>query len=171
MIFHDQGKKVFTLQSLPPVKESKAGSSPEIFDTLISGNQSTSGAGMYNAASSPVLTNVTFSGNRAFDSGSAIQNFAASSPVIRNSIAWQNAPAGIAVISGPSSLPLAGRSLDLIQRHKAWLAVGLFAAAIASASFGFLYLPVALAAVVTASVTTGAWGYPSRYWLSWCRFQ
>ena len=50
------------------------------------------------------------------------------------------------------TLPLAGRSLDLIQRHKAWLAVGLFAAAIASASFGLLYLPIALAAVVAAYI-------------------
>jgi len=49
-------------------------------------------------------------------------------------------------------LPLAGRSLDLIQRHKAWLAVGLFTAAILSASFGLLYLPVALAAVVVGYV-------------------
>ena len=50
------------------------------------------------------------------------------------------------------ALPLAGRSVDLIQRHKAWLAVGLFAAAIASASFGLLYLPIALAAVVAAYI-------------------
>ena len=50
------------------------------------------------------------------------------------------------------ALPLAGRSLDLIKRHKAWLAVGLFAAAIAAASFGLLYLPIALAAVVASYV-------------------
>ena len=50
------------------------------------------------------------------------------------------------------ALPLAGRSVDLIQRHKAWLAVGLFAAAIATASFGLLYLPVALAAVVACYI-------------------
>jgi di/tricarboxylate transporter len=50
------------------------------------------------------------------------------------------------------ALPLAGRSLDLIKRHKAWLAVGLFAAAIMSASFGFLYLPIALAVVVASYV-------------------
>lgn len=49
-------------------------------------------------------------------------------------------------------MPLAGRSLDLIKRHKAWLAVGLFVAAIVSASFGLLYLPVALAAVVASYV-------------------
>jgi len=50
------------------------------------------------------------------------------------------------------ALPLAGRSLDLIQRNKAWLAAGLFAGAIALASLGVLYLPVALAAVVAAYV-------------------
>jgi len=50
------------------------------------------------------------------------------------------------------TLPLAGRNTDLIKRHKAWLAVGLFAAAIATASFGLLYLPIALAAVVASYV-------------------
>ena len=50
------------------------------------------------------------------------------------------------------AMPLAGRNVDLIQRHKAWLAVGLFAAAIATASFGLLYLPIALAAVVAAYI-------------------
>ncbi|MCW8962734.1 MAG: SLC13 family permease [Gammaproteobacteria bacterium] len=50
------------------------------------------------------------------------------------------------------SMPLAGRSLDLIQRHKAWLAVALFALAIMAASFGLIYLPVALAIVVAGYV-------------------
>ena len=51
------------------------------------------------------------------------------------------------------TLPLAGsKNLDLIKRHKAWLATGLFAAAIALASTGYLYLPVALAIVVAAYV-------------------
>jgi len=51
------------------------------------------------------------------------------------------------------TLPLAGsKDLDLIKRHKAWLATGLFAAAIALASMGYLYLPVALAIVVAAYV-------------------
>ena len=44
-------------------------------------------------------------------------------------------------------LPLAARGLQVVQRHKAGLAVGIFAAAIAAASFGLIYLPVALAAV------------------------
>jgi di/tricarboxylate transporter len=51
------------------------------------------------------------------------------------------------------ALPLAGaESLALIKRHKAWLAAGLFAAAILLASTGTLYLPVALAVVVAAYV-------------------
>jgi len=51
------------------------------------------------------------------------------------------------------TLPLAGsEDLDLIKRHKAWLAAGLFAAAIIMASIGLLYLPVALAIVVAAYV-------------------
>ena len=37
-----------------------------------------------------------------------------------------------------------------MQRSKAWLAVGLFAAAIIVASFGLVYLPLALAVVVIA---------------------
>ena len=49
-------------------------------------------------------------------------------------------------------LPLAGRGLQVTQRRKAWLAIGLFGAAIAAASFGLLYLPVALALVVVAYV-------------------
>jgi len=51
------------------------------------------------------------------------------------------------------ALPLAGaENLSLIKRHKAWLAAGLFAAAILLASTGILYLPVALAIVVAAYV-------------------
>ncbi|MBZ0217089.1 MAG: anion permease, partial [Fimbriimonadaceae bacterium] len=49
-------------------------------------------------------------------------------------------------------LPLAGRGLQVIQREKAFLAAGLFAAAIALASFGLLYLPIALAGVVALYV-------------------
>lgn len=50
------------------------------------------------------------------------------------------------------TLPLAGRNLDLIKRHKAWLAVGLFALAILFASLGMVYLPVALAVVVVGYI-------------------
>jgi len=52
-------------------------------------------------------------------------------------------------------LPLAKRGLQVIQRQKAGLAVAVFAAAIALASFGLLYLPVALAAVVAVYAFAG----------------
>ncbi|MDA0348326.1 MAG: SLC13 family permease [Verrucomicrobia bacterium] len=49
-------------------------------------------------------------------------------------------------------LPIAERGLEVKQRSKAWTAVGVFAAAIISASFGWVYLPLALAAVVIVYV-------------------
>ena len=56
------------------------------------------------------------------------------------------------VVSWLGCLPLADRGIQVTQRDKAWLAVGLFAAAIALASFGILYLPVALAACTVMMV-------------------
>ncbi len=49
-------------------------------------------------------------------------------------------------------LPLADRGQRVIQREKVWQAVGIFAAAIATASFGFIYLPVALGCVAALYV-------------------
>ncbi len=49
-------------------------------------------------------------------------------------------------------LPLADRGVQVIQRDKAWLAVSMFIGAIALASFGILYLPVALAACTVLMV-------------------
>ena len=49
-------------------------------------------------------------------------------------------------------LPLADRGVQVIQRDKAWLAVSMFIGAIALASFGILYLPVALAACAVLMV-------------------
>jgi di/tricarboxylate transporter len=49
-------------------------------------------------------------------------------------------------------LPLADRGQRVIQRNKVWLAVGLFVAAIAAASVGLVYLPVALGCVTAAYV-------------------
>lgn len=49
-------------------------------------------------------------------------------------------------------LPLADRGQRVIQRNKVWLAVGLFMAAIAAASIGLVYLPVALGCVAAAYV-------------------
>ncbi|MCY6380006.1 SLC13 family permease [Hoeflea prorocentri] len=45
-------------------------------------------------------------------------------------------------------LPLAERGLNVTQHRKAWLAVGVFAAAISISAFGLLYLATALAIVV-----------------------
>jgi di/tricarboxylate transporter len=45
-------------------------------------------------------------------------------------------------------LPLQHRGQRVIQRGKAWMAVGLFAAAIFAASIGVVYLPIALGCVV-----------------------
>ncbi len=47
-----------------------------------------------------------------------------------------------------SLLPLADRGQRVIQRDKAFLAVGIFTAAIVAASLGFVYLPIALGCVV-----------------------
>ncbi len=49
-------------------------------------------------------------------------------------------------------LPLADRGHSVIQRDKAWWAVGLFASAITVASFGLVYLPVALGCVTALYV-------------------
>ena len=50
------------------------------------------------------------------------------------------------------ALPLKERGVQMIQRDKALIASGLFAAAILLASFGLVYLPVALAGVVALYV-------------------
>jgi di/tricarboxylate transporter len=49
-------------------------------------------------------------------------------------------------------LPLADRGQTVIQRDKAWLAVGIFAVAIFTASIGVVYLPIALGCVVALYV-------------------
>jgi di/tricarboxylate transporter len=51
-------------------------------------------------------------------------------------------------------LPLAERGLNVTANDKVWLAIGLFALAVAAASFGLLYLPVALGLVCVAYVLT-----------------
>ncbi|MGB7453658.1 MAG: SLC13 family permease, partial [Lysobacterales bacterium] len=52
-------------------------------------------------------------------------------------------------------LPLAERGLQVTQRKKAGLAVGIFASAVILASFGVLYLPVALGIAVVLMILTG----------------
>ena len=49
-------------------------------------------------------------------------------------------------------LPLADRGQRVIQRDKVWFAVGIFIAAIAVASFGLVYLPIALGCVAASYV-------------------
>tara|TARA_R110000737_G_scaffold151397_1_gene180668 strand:- start:14911 stop:16683 length:1773 start_codon:yes stop_codon:yes gene_type:complete len=49
-------------------------------------------------------------------------------------------------------LPLADRGLAVTENSKVWLAIGLFGGAVAAASFGLIYLPVALGIVVIAYV-------------------
>jgi di/tricarboxylate transporter len=56
------------------------------------------------------------------------------------------------VIGRLGLLPLADRGQRVIQRSKAWWAVGIFAAAIAAASLGWIYLPIALGCVTAAYV-------------------
>ena len=56
------------------------------------------------------------------------------------------------VIAWLGCLPLAERGLLITQRHKAWTAVGVFAAAIIAASLSLVYLPIALALVVVVYV-------------------
>ncbi len=51
-------------------------------------------------------------------------------------------------------LPLADRGLAVTDQKKVWLAIGIFAAAVAGAAVGLLYLPVALGLVVVAYVLT-----------------
>ncbi|PRX35266.1 Di-and tricarboxylate transporter [Meinhardsimonia xiamenensis] len=52
------------------------------------------------------------------------------------------------VVEWLGCLPLAARDLAVTDPSKAWAAIGIFAAAVAAASFGLVYLPVALGAVV-----------------------
>ncbi|MCP5036772.1 MAG: SLC13 family permease, partial [Rhodobacteraceae bacterium] len=52
-------------------------------------------------------------------------------------------------------LPLATRGLSVTQNTKTWAAIAMFAAAVAAASFGWVYLPVALGLVVVGYVLSG----------------
>ena len=56
------------------------------------------------------------------------------------------------VIDWLGCLMLAERGLEVTQRRHAWIAIGVFATAIIAASFGWIYLPLALAAVVVVYI-------------------
>jgi len=76
------------------------GNSPEIVNTVITGNRATvDGGGIYNkSASNPTFVNVTIAGNYAENDGGAFYNTDEggnpSTPVVRNSIIWGNAAGG-----------------------------------------------------------------------------
>ena len=59
------------------------------------------------------------------------------------------------VVSWLGVLPLANRQHSVIQRKKAWLAIGLFLGSIALSVAGLVYLPIALAVCVIAYVVMG----------------
>ncbi len=56
------------------------------------------------------------------------------------------------VIEWLGVLPLAGRGLQVTDERKVWPAVAMFGAAVAAASFGLIYLPIALGLVVIGFV-------------------
>ena len=62
---------------------------------------------------------------------------------------------GDAVAEWLGTFPLADRGLAVTDTSKVWLSIGIFVAAVAIASLGLLYLPVALGIVVVAYVLTG----------------
>ncbi len=59
------------------------------------------------------------------------------------------------VVTWLGCLPLADRGLAPTQDSKTWLAIALFAGAVLAASFGLIYLPVALGLVAIGYVLTG----------------
>ncbi len=52
-------------------------------------------------------------------------------------------------------LSLADREIEIPQRKKAWMAIAAFIVAIALATFNFVYLPIALSAVIVFYIATG----------------
>ena len=86
---------------------------------------------------------------------------------IKKRVRRTNIKAGdILLLHGPSEelgevaqwlggLPLAERGLSITLNNKTWIAAGIFVAAIAASSFGFIYLPIALGCVVALYVLSG----------------
>ena len=70
---------------------------------------------------------------------------------------------GDAVSDWLGVLPLADRGLAVTDSGNVWLAIGLFGVAVAAASFGLVYLPVALGIVVVAYVLTGILSLSNLY--------
>ncbi|WP_223424471.1 SLC13 family permease [Tateyamaria pelophila] len=87
-------------------------------------------------------------------SGKRITNLIRKTPVQSGDILLLLVPrdTGADVTQWLGCLPLAERGLAVTSDEKVWLAIGLFLAAVAAASVGLLYLPVALGLVVVAYV-------------------
>lgn len=58
------------------------------------------------------------------------------------------------VVDWLGCLPLVERGLTVTQDEKTWLAIGIFASAVVAASFGLVYLPIALGVVVALFTLT-----------------
>ena len=60
-------------------------SSPSVSNCTFSGNSAKNGGGMYNQSASPTVENCTFSGNSASGNGGGMWNYDGASPQVRNS--------------------------------------------------------------------------------------
>jgi len=66
-------------------------STSTITNCTFNGNSASNyGGGIYNYTSSPIITNCTFNSNSANNGGGGIYNYSSSSPIISNSIFWNN---------------------------------------------------------------------------------
>jgi len=88
--------------------------------------------------------------------GTQIKNQVRKTPIQTGDILLLLVPRnrGHDVIDWLGCLPLADRGLAVTENSKVWLAIGMFAGAVISASLGLIYLPVALGLVVIAYVLT-----------------
>ena len=86
-------------------------SNPSLANVVLSGNVADEyGGGLYNNTSHPSLTNSTVGGNRSGSGGGGLYNTNGSSPVLRNSILWDNISSSITNV-GSGSRPDIGNSL------------------------------------------------------------
>ena len=77
---------------------------PNLNNVTFNDNSAEWGGGMGNYQSSPILTNVTFSGNTAVSFGGGMYNLN-SNPQVRNSILWGDSAASGAEVYNSTSNP------------------------------------------------------------------
>ena len=80
------------------------GSSVPISNSLVQGNTSNNGAGMYVDGSSPLLTNVTFDQNEAVDNGGGIYMLNCDNSQIQSSMLYENSSSGGGALNSDSSV-------------------------------------------------------------------